>query len=127
MLVSTHYMDEAERCHRISYISYGQMLATRHGRGGRARLRPVDLHRPRAAEPPRSTSASRALDGVEQVAPFGATLHVGGANARAHGGVARAASRSEPGLSVEPGATSLEDVFIHFMAAGAERRSARAA
>ena len=28
VLVSTHYMDEAERCHRISYISYGHMLAT---------------------------------------------------------------------------------------------------
>ncbi|TKB35337.1 MAG: ABC transporter ATP-binding protein, partial [Mesorhizobium sp.] len=28
VLVSTHYMDEAERCHRISYISYGKMLAT---------------------------------------------------------------------------------------------------
>ena len=27
VLVSTHYMDEAERCHRISYISYGHMLA----------------------------------------------------------------------------------------------------
>ncbi len=28
VLVSTHYMDEAERCHRISYISYGKMLAS---------------------------------------------------------------------------------------------------
>lgn len=28
VLVSTHYMDEAERCHRINYISYGKLLAT---------------------------------------------------------------------------------------------------
>ncbi len=27
MLVSTHYMDEAERCHRLAYISYGKLLA----------------------------------------------------------------------------------------------------
>ena len=29
MLVSTHYMDEAERCHEIAYIAYGVLLA--HG------------------------------------------------------------------------------------------------
>ena len=28
VLVSTHYMDEAERCHRLAYISYGKLLAT---------------------------------------------------------------------------------------------------
>ena len=27
MLVSTHYMDEAERCHEIAYIAYGELLA----------------------------------------------------------------------------------------------------
>src|SRR5207249_10876768 len=29
VLVSTHYMDEAERCHEIAYIAYGVLLA--HG------------------------------------------------------------------------------------------------
>ena len=29
MLVSTHYMDEAERCHEIAYIAYGELLV--HG------------------------------------------------------------------------------------------------
>jgi ABC-type multidrug transport system ATPase subunit len=28
VLVSTHYMDEAERCHRLVYIAYGKLLAT---------------------------------------------------------------------------------------------------
>ena len=27
VLVSTHYMDEAERCHEIAYIAYGELLA----------------------------------------------------------------------------------------------------
>jgi ABC-2 type transport system ATP-binding protein len=30
VLVSTHYMDEAERCHRIHYISYGKLACQRH-------------------------------------------------------------------------------------------------
>ena len=49
VLVSTHYMDEAERCHRISYISYGKMLASRHGRRGGEERRPDDLRHRRAA------------------------------------------------------------------------------
>ena len=32
VLVSTHYMDEAERCHRIAYIAFGEVLDPRHGR-----------------------------------------------------------------------------------------------
>ena len=28
VLVSTHYMDEAERCHRLAYIASGELLAT---------------------------------------------------------------------------------------------------
>ena len=51
VLVSTHYMDEAERCHRISYIAYGKMLASGTVDDVVAECRPHDLrHRRRAAE-----------------------------------------------------------------------------
>jgi len=68
-----------------------------------------------------------ALDGVEQVAPFGAMLHVSGID-RDRLAAALAPLAREDGVAVAPGETSLEDVFIHFMAAGdsgavgAERR-----
>ena len=126
VLVSTHYMDEAERCHRISYISYGKMLAT-----GTVEevVRESGLSTFIVRAPPSAEFLKRvaALDGVEQVAPFGAALHVVGAN-RERMAASLAPLASKPGVSVEPGATSLEDVFIHFMAVGAGAQdSSRAA
>ena len=53
--------------------------------------------------------------GVEQVAPFGATLHVVGSDRKALKAALADIGRRE-GVSVRPGETSLEDVFIQFMA-----------
>ena len=113
VLVSTHYMDEAERCHRISYISYGHMLATGTVEEvvRESGLTTFVLH---ASASPELLAEIAALDGVSQVAPFGATLHVVGAEGDRMAAALRAFA-ARRGLAVEPGVTSLEDVFIHFM------------
>jgi ABC-2 type transport system ATP-binding protein len=113
VLVSTHYMDEAERCHRISYISYGRMLAT-----GTVEevVRQSGLHTFVVHGNPEADVLNALLDleSVSQVAPFGATLHVVGLD-RQRMAAELGAYANAHGLSIEPGLTSLEDVFIHFM------------
>ncbi len=121
VLVSTHYMDEAERCHRISYISYGRMLATGTvdevvaGSG----LTTFVVHGPRLDE---VAAAVSGRPGVDQVAPFGTTLHVVGSDLAALE-AALAPVRERPGTIVEAGQTSLEDVFIQFMGASRDNMS----
>jgi ABC-2 type transport system ATP-binding protein len=114
VLVSTHYMDEAERCHRISYISYGRLLATGTVEEvvANAGLTTFVVEGPELNE---VAAALRGRPGVEQVAPFGATLHVVGSD-RTKLETALEEFRQREGLSVHPGETSLEDVFIQFMA-----------
>lgn len=113
VLVSTHYMDEAERCHRISYISYGKPLATGTVEEvvRNAGLLTYVVRGPRLDE---IAAKLAGLPGVEQVAPFGTTLHVVGLD-RSALETALAAIKSD-GVSYEEGETSLEDVFIQFMA-----------
>jgi ABC-2 type transport system ATP-binding protein len=124
VLVSTHYMDEAERCHRISYISYGHMLAA--GTVDEVvRASGLSTFVLRAHPDATLMAEIGRLDGVAQVAPFGATLHVVGPD-RARLAAALETFAAARGLHVEPGLTSLEDVFIHFMSR-AEARPGEAA
>jgi ABC-2 type transport system ATP-binding protein len=114
VLVSTHYMDEAERCHRINYISYGKLLAsgTVEKVVENAGLHTYVLH---GGETEKIADELREAEGVDQVAPFGAALHVVGKDKAA---LEKAIEpyRQRQGVRIEEGQTSLEDVFIQFMA-----------
>ena len=113
VLVSTHYMDEAERCHEIAYIAYGSLLARGtvadvvHGSG---------LHTWTVSGPDLNGLSERLknLPGIDMVAPFGASLHVAGRDGAAL--EAAIAPWRADGASVwrrdEP---MLEDVFIDLM------------
>ena len=113
VLVSTHYMDEAERCHRIHYISYGSLIAsgTVAEVVRNAGLSTFVVEGPEIGE---LADELRKNPDIDQVAPFGAALHVVSSD-RARLSAALEPLRHRPGVTVSEGETSLEDVFIQFM------------
>ncbi len=113
VLVSTHYMDEAERCHRINYISYGKLVVsgTVDEVVRSAGLTTYLMEGDNVADANRILSG---MPGVEQIAPFGTTLHVVGTDAELlRASVAKVAK--ETGVRAGLTETSLEDAFIRFM------------
>jgi len=109
VMVSTHYMDEAERCHDIAYIAYGRLMA----RGTIPELiEGSHLITFRADGADRLAGELAAKPGVEMAAPFGSALHVSGTD-RAALEAAIAPYRDRFAWSeVRP---TIEDVFIHLM------------
>lgn len=112
VLVSTHYMDEAERCHEIAYISYGRLIARGTAEAVIAEAHLVTL-RGEGPGVDRLTSEIEGRPGVDSVAPFGAALHVSGSDREALNG-ALEPWRREPYRWTEV-APTLEDVFIKLM------------
>jgi ABC-2 type transport system ATP-binding protein len=113
VLVSTHYMDEAERCHELAYIAYGKLLAkgTAAQVVAQSGLTTWAVTGVRLHELAREL---RKLPGVEMVVPFGTTLHVSGADEPTlRASLSPYFDRAElKWVQIEPG---LEDVFIELM------------
>lgn len=119
VLVSTHYMDEAERCHKVAYIVDGRLLA--HGSAQEV-IEAQHLHT-WVVFGDRLTTLAESLHhapGVEQILLFGAQLHVSGRNAVEMERTLRAATAGTS-WRPEPTETSLEDVFIHLMRHASEK------
>ena len=131
VLVSTHYMDEAERCHELVYIAYGNILArgTEHEIIEAAQLKvwsisanlapvssaePVDTAR-HATNLGALVEPLKVAPGVLSVAAFGSAVHVAGTDAAL---VERALQplQTNPALQIAPTSANLEDVFISLIA-----------
>jgi ABC-2 type transport system ATP-binding protein len=80
VLITTHYMDEAERCHRLAYIAYGNLLA-RGTVEEVLKTAALTTWEVTGARLHALAEKIRGLPGVEQVVAFGAALHVSGRDA----------------------------------------------
>lgn len=112
VLVSTHYMDEAERCHEIAYIAYGRLLA----RGTAPEVIAASGLKALVATGPgadRLAPQLRDRAGVTAAAAFGTALHVCGPDQAAL--EAAVAPFRDHGLDWHTAEPTLEDVFIHLM------------
>jgi len=111
-LIATHYMDEAERCHRLAYILEGKLLT--HGTAAEviedAQLTTWSVSGPHLLQ---LAEQIRAQPGVRQAVAFGAALHVSGDDAEAlERAIEPFRTPDHEWRRIDSG---LEDVFIHLM------------
>jgi len=114
VLVSTHYMDEAERCHEIAYIAFGELLARGTANEVVAQsglstwiVSGTGLHD--------LAQDLQTRNGIDMVAPFGTELHVSGRDRPALDAAIAAAKKQDGAHRWTRGEPSLEDVFILLM------------
>ena len=125
VLVSTHYMDEAERCHKLAYIAYGSLLAQGSAREVIAsqRLTTWSVFGENLVP---LAERLREAPGVAQTVAFGSALHVSGTDDNALQATLDELASTDPSLRVEQVDTSLEDVFIYMMSSTADNYARQA-
>jgi ABC-2 type transport system ATP-binding protein len=110
-LITTHYMDEAERCNRLAYLAYGNLLT--HGTVQEvidsAHLTTWSV---KGGDLPKLAGELRGKSGVHQAVAFGTMLHVSGGDATALEQAIAPFRKDHEWTLIRPG---LEDVFIHLM------------
>jgi ABC-2 type transport system ATP-binding protein len=113
VLVSTHYMDEAERCHKLAYISFGKLMAqgTAEEIVASQALATFAIS---GGDLAAIAERLRGQPGIDQIAAFGSALHVTGRDAAALEATLRRVTAGTASR-VEPAQTGMEDVFIHLM------------
>ena len=120
VLVSTHYMDEAERCHKLAYIAYGQLLAkgTAAEIVAEQNLTTWAIHGENLVE---LSQKLRDQPAVDQTVAFGTSLHVCGKDSvQLENTIRQIVQELGQNLRMEKIDTSLEDVFIYMMKQSAD-------
>ena len=124
VFVTTHYMEEAEYCHRLALMNRGRLIALNTAAGLRADMK-LPLFEVQAEHPPRAVQALDGTSGIVDAAMYGRSLHVTtdteeGADDRIRSHLARADIEV---TSVKPIRPSLEDVFVALVRAEGGARS----
>ncbi len=119
VFVTTHSMDEAERCHRVALMHAGRLLALDTVPGLKRVFAPgtvVEIRCPRAA---RALEPVEGMAGVRDAALFGETLHAVLDRPERGGEIAeRLIDRGLGPVEIAPAAPTLEDAFIHIIKEG---------
>jgi ABC-2 type transport system ATP-binding protein len=114
VLVSTHYMDEAERCHKLAYIAYGSLLA----QGTSAEIvnsLGLSTWAVTGGNLVELAERLRHAPGVSQTVAFGTALHVSGTDAEALSATLAQLGREQTALDIKRINTELEHAFIYLM------------
>jgi ABC-2 type transport system ATP-binding protein len=114
IFVSTHYMDEAEYCHRLALMYRGRIIALGTPPELKQQLQAYKLMNLESSNPLESMRALENIGGIRDVAVFGKGLHLTVDDATTAERIARQALE-EKGISIqrlEPIQPSMEDVFV---------------
>ncbi|WP_395747249.1 ABC transporter ATP-binding protein [Prosthecobacter sp.] len=110
-LITTHYMDEAERCHRLAYIAYGDLLT--HGTVQEVvESAHLTTWQVKGGDLLKLAGELRGKPGIHQAVAFGSSLHVSGGDEAALEKAIEPYRKDHEWTQIRSG---LEDVFIHLM------------
>jgi ABC-2 type transport system ATP-binding protein len=125
IFVTTHYLDEAEFCHRIGLMAEGRLIALDTPQALKSRYMPHRLFRLSGNDLRKISGLLTKIPGIHSVEPFGAGLHIQVTDPQLDATLllARLTSLGEYDLHIEEIPASLEDVFLAALKANTEAPS----
>ena len=128
VLVTTHYMDEAERCHRLTFIFRGAVLeaGTPAEVVERRRLEVVEIEVEQSSDARKAADVLRELEGVCDVAPFGKVMRVATRDVADPAALCEGALRAQniASTSAKRARVTVEDAFVSMVRDDAESNAA---
>jgi ABC-2 type transport system ATP-binding protein len=128
IFVTTHYMDEAEHCHTLGLLYYGQIIALGSPAGMKANMKAGQMLEIDVSDALKASNVISGLPGVQSSAPYGDKLHVlvwGDADDDVDSLTRCLAAAGLPPRQIERIEFSLEDLFIIFIEMQEAGRRAR--